>query len=223
VVRYRKIVGAVAILLVAAFGTIGVLAGAADPSGRVSLVVAGVGAVLWVQGLAVSDLRKTRLFLGAVGLLLVVVLGPIALFAFATASRDVPAFLLWIGLGLLLWCQAISAQTGLAFRATLVWLTAVLALILVIVVILAVGAFAVRALLGTGADGLPGSVFRVVLISVAGALVASWGVRHPVASSVIRAIGRALMARATPDDVRLLSSLARVGADVEPGATRPPE
>ncbi len=52
--RLRRFLGAVGILLMAIFGTFGLLTGPADPGGLAMLCIAAIGLILWVQALALG-------------------------------------------------------------------------------------------------------------------------------------------------------------------------
>jgi hypothetical protein len=63
--------GAVGLLLIATFGTLGLLTGWRDTEGRADVIIAAFGLLLWVQALAVGDHQALRRFIGAIGLVMV--------------------------------------------------------------------------------------------------------------------------------------------------------
>jgi hypothetical protein len=203
--RLRRILGAVGLLLIATFGTLGLLTGWRDTEGRADVIIAVFGLLLWVQALAVGDHQALRRFLGAIGLVMVAVLGPIVLIAAVTDPRPVPSLLASIGLGFILWCQAVAAQTGLGYRGMAPWLVVMIALTLgfgfLVLVTAAVGSIA----LGSAIDGEWGVIFRGVVLAVVGAFASGWAARHPGRIAVLRSLGRAALARATAEDSRLLA------------------
>jgi hypothetical protein len=94
VARFRKFLGVVGILAAAAFGTQGLLTNSSDPDGsRYALIIAAAGLVLWVQALAIGDHKHLWQFAGAVGLLLVAVLGPLTLMVLLTDPPAAPPLL----------------------------------------------------------------------------------------------------------------------------------
>jgi hypothetical protein len=128
-----------------------------------------------------------------------------AIIVAVTDPRLMPPLLAAIGLGFILWCQAIAAQTGLGYRAMAQWLVAMIALTLgfgvLVLVTTAVGSIA----LGSAIDGEWGVIFRGVVLAVVSAIASGWAARHPGRIAVLRSLGRAALARATADDSRLLA------------------
>ncbi|MEP7224320.1 MAG: hypothetical protein ABI783_05125 [Actinomycetota bacterium] len=205
-VRLRKFLGAVGILVVAAFGTWGYLS--KDPF---AFVIAAVGLGLWLQSLAIGDHRKLRKFLGAVGLLLVVVLGPLTLMNFAIGSTATPTLLAGTGFGFVFWSATIAREAGLSYRVVVEWMIALLALALGVGVVGLVAILSIG-VVGTGIGPFVAAVVYAALVSAASA----WAMRHPRAAATLRALRRATMARASEDDSRLLGGGPRALLRSEP-------
>lgn len=201
--RYRKFLGAVGILAVAAFGTWGYLTGNVP-----SLIVAAVGLGLWLQALAMGDHKQLSKFLGAVGLLIVAILGPLTLFYFASGSPVAPILLAWTGSGFVLWSAIIAREAGLPYQVAAEWMIAFLALALGVGVVVALLAIVAVAVLGSGS----GAFVSVALVAIASA----WAVRHPRLAATLRALRRASLARASAEDSRLLMGGPRALLRPEP-------
>ena len=144
------------------------------------------------------------LFLGAIGLLLVAILGPISLLAILVDPPAAPTPLALTGLGLILWSLSVAAQTGLGYRVTVAWVMVVIALALGVVgfaILLGIGSSVV---LGSGAGGV-GYLVRGFVFALAAGVVGAWARPHPTRVATLHALRRAALARATAADSRLLA------------------
>jgi hypothetical protein len=153
--------------------------------------------------LAVARFRK---FLGAVGLLVVAILGPLTLFNFASGSAITPTLLVWTAAGFVLWSVVIAREAGLSYRVTTEWMIAFLGLAFGAGIV--VGGVAILSILLFGSGLGP-----FVAVPVSAALVtatSAWAVRHPRAAATLRALRRAVLARPSADDSRLLANGPRV-------------
>ena len=150
-------------------------------------------------------MKGLRQFLGAVGLLIVAICGSLALLSLVTDPGSAPTPLMWTGLGLILWSQAIASQVGLGYRVTFEWLLVLIGIVLGLVVIFGLFAAGLGVLLGSGAARSEGYVARFLVYAIVTAGVVAWARGDPRRAGVLRALGRAALARASSEDSRLLA------------------
>jgi hypothetical protein len=162
-----------------------------------------------------NELRK---FLGAVGLLLVAIVGPFALIGLLVNEPAMAPLWAWTGLGLILWGQAVAAQAHLGFAVTIAWLIVFVGLALGIAVIAILVFAVVSAVVGTAAET---RAIGLVVVGIATALIGGWAQTSPRRAATLGALRRAALARATAEDSRLLAAGPR--AFFRPEATPEPE
>ena len=133
--------------------------------------------------------------LGALGLFGFVVFGSITLLTWASRLDGWPTFLILTLIALMLWTLSIAAQANLPRGLALAWLV----LFLSMAVLAMVGAFFLSAL----SAAMPVGWLLVALVSLLGV---RWLQRHPRPASTLRALGRAVVGRATSEDSRLLAA-----------------
>lgn len=135
--------------------------------------------------------RAQHNFIGAVGLLLVAILGPIALIAIWTEPGTALVLFGWALLGFVLWTLALARSAGLDYRLAVGWMAFwVVALVVGSVVIVVSG------LGGTSVGTAP---------NIGRGPFAGWARRDPARAATMQALRRAAMARATDEDARLLA------------------
>ncbi len=169
-----------------------------------------------------NDVRK---FLGAVGLLLVAIVGPFALIGLLVNEPAMTPLWLWTGLGLIFWGQAVAAQAHLGYAVTIAWLIVFVGLALGITIIAILVFVVANAVVGTAAET---RAIGLVVVGIATALVGAWAKGSPRRAATLGALRRAALARATPEDSRLLAAGPRSflrpeatpEAEAEPGGKR---
>ncbi len=155
-------------------------------------------------------MKRPRQFLGAVGLLMVAISLPLTLLALMTDPGAAPSLVIWVGVGLALWSQAVAAQAGLLYRVTVGWPMVVCGLVLGFVIIVGLISAGLGLVLGTGVRRPEGYFARGVIIAIITALGVAWARRDPRRATALQALGRAALGRATAEDSRLLAGGPRV-------------
>jgi len=213
--RLRKLLGAAGILLAVTCGMWTLLNGPADPSSEPWLVATGIGLLLWLQALALGDLERPRRFLGAVGLVTVAICLPVMLMAVAVDRTVVPPLFAVTAVGVLLWGGHVGHQAHLSARVTVAWLVVLLLLAAAFIAVAAAVALGLSITVGisTQQSGTPVTVedgiaeaFEGLVVALVLSVAAAVAARHPGRMAVLRALGRAAFARATPADTALLTS-----------------
>ena len=130
-------------------------------------------------------------FIGAVGLLLVAILGPIGLIAVWTEPVAGLVLFGWTLLGFVLWTFALARAAGLRYRLAVGWMAFWVASLVVGSVVIVL-----PAVLGSAVGIEPNSGRRPF---------AGWARRDPERAATMQALRRAAMARATDEDARRLA------------------
>jgi hypothetical protein len=129
--------------------------------------------------------------IGAVGLLLVAILGPIGLIAVWTELVAGLVLFGWTLLAFVLWTFVLARAAGLRYRLAVGWMAFWVASLVVGSVVIAL-----PAVLGSAVGIEPNSGRRTF---------AGWARRDPERAATMQALRRAAMARATDEDARRLA------------------
>ena len=214
VLRLRKLVGAAGILVMVTCGLWALLNGPTDPSSVPWLVAAGIGLLLWLQALVLGDLERPRRFLGALGLVTVAVCLPMMLIAVAVDRSVILPLFAATAFGLLLWGGDIGHQAHLSARVTVSWLVVLLLLAGAFLAVAGAVTLGLSLAFGPSAswagtptvDPVVAEVVEGLVVALLFTIAAAVAARHPGRMAVLRALGRAAFARATPADTALLTS-----------------
>lgn len=204
------LIGAIGVLGLVFFGTLGLLAAVShEPTGVMALAALGSGALLVIAVIARGEgsgaLAKTRRVIGGVGLVVAPVTGFLTLLALVIEPSAVPGFLLVTLVAMVAWAQGIAADVGLSIGVSFTWLTV---LALLATVVLAVGGVMVAVLVGgLGWDSETGTRLAFVgVLSLIGIVLGAWVRGRPDRKRLPRAVGLAALGRAHPADIELLAA-----------------
>ena len=150
-------------------------------------------------------MKSLRQFIGAVGLLIVAVCGSLVVLSLVTNPGTTPTLLIWTGLGLAGVDRRRTSQAGLAYRVTVEWLLVLMGLVLGLGVVAFLFAAVMGVVFGSDGGGSIATAVRFLGYAVGTAMVVAWASRDPARAAILKALGRAAVARASSDDARLLA------------------
>lgn len=205
------LIGAIGLLGLVFFGTLGFFAAISNDPSVWTLALAAIGSAIVLviavvaRGNGSAALAKTRRLIGSIGLVVAPVTGFLTLLALITDPSAAPELLLVTLVAMIAWAQGIAAEVGLSFEVSFTWL-AVLALLAGGVA--AVGGVIVAVLVGgLGWESSAGTRLGfIVLLTLSGTVFGAWARGRPDRKAVPRAVGLAALGRAGRDDIELLAA-----------------